>query len=171
MIEIKGNLILGIPKTGSQSLAAYIMGRQMPFTHKKYSEYNRSFFNVYALWRDPIERFKSALKFEWMLEQRRKEEQRTVDDMIAKLSNEECPLFFRPQSDWLDEVPASELVLLPFAKYDESLQYIGNAVGKRLDFVPTIHKTEGDVTLDARQISALEDFYEQDYKYLSCLKI
>lgn len=170
MIEIKGNLILGIPKTGSQSLSMYIMGRQVPFTHKRYSEYSRQFFNVYALWRDPIDRFKSALRFEWMLEKRRKEEIRTVDDIILKLRHDDS-LFFKPQSYWLDEVPEKTLVLLPFSDFDESVKYIGNQLGHKLDFVPQAHKTEGEIDLTSEQLEILEEFYKEDYKYLSCLKM
>lgn len=166
MIEIKGNLVLGIPKTGSQSLAVYIMGRQMPFTHKKYSEYNRPFFNVYALWRDPVDRFKSALKFD----RKFTETPRSVDEVILGLS-EDKSLFFKPQSYWLDEVPEDKLVLLPYAQYEESLEFIAARLGKRIDFIPRIHKTEGEIDLTTEQLSQLKDFYEEDYKYLECLKM
>lgn len=169
MIEIKGNLVLGIPKTGSQSLAAYIMGRQMPFTHKRYSEYNRPFFNVYALWRDPIDRFKSSLRFQLPNEDERNEKIATTDALVAKLSNDKS-LFLKPQSYWLDEVPDNELVLLPFSDYENSVKYIGEALGHRLDFVPHIHETSGDINLTSAQIDVLEDFYKEDYEYLSCLK-
>ena len=170
MIEIKGNLILGVPKTGSQSLAIYILGRQVPFTHKKYSEYNRSFFNVYALWRDPVDRFKSALRFEWKLRRERKEKPRTLDDVVDNLGKDDL-VFFNPQSYWLDEVPENELVLLPFSEFDKSLEYIADVVGRRVDFIPRVHKTEGEISLTSKQIKAVEAFYEEDYKYSSCLKM
>ena len=152
MIEIKGNLILGIPKTGSQSLAAYIMGRQVPFTHKRYSEYNRSFFSVYALWRDPVERFKSALRFE----------KESVDKV---LSVDDPSLLYKPQSYWLDEVPEDRLVLLPFSDFENSVKYIGEQLGHRLDFVPRIFKSEGSIELSSQQLKTVEEFYKEDYKY------
>jgi hypothetical protein len=167
MIEYKGNLVLGIPKAGSQSLAAYIMGRQMPFTHKRYSEYNREFFNVYAMWRDPVERFKSCVRFERMLEQRRKEPQSSVSKLIDNIDKY---LYFKPQALWLDEVPQNKLVLLPFSDFEYSANYIADSIGlKKLDTIPRIHETSGEIKLTDSEMDRVKEFYKEDYKYEECL--
>lgn len=169
MIEYKGNLVLGIPKTGSQSLSAYIMGRQMPFTHKLYSEYNRQFFNVYALWRDPVERFKSCARFEWILQERRKETRSTVSELIDNISKYE---YFQPQAKWLDEVPEDKLVLLPFSEFEYSANYIADSIGIRpIDIMPRIHETSGEVALTDSELERVKEFYREDFKYESCLKM
>jgi hypothetical protein len=169
MIEYKGNLVLGVPKTGSQSLAVYLMGRQLPYTHKLYSEYDRQFFSVYAIWRDPVDRFKSSVRFKWRQQQKANARLSVVSEIVANLADEE--MFFHPQSIWLDEVPEDKLVLLPFEDYEYSVNYIATSIGlNTLDTIPRIFETSGEVGISDSDLEKVKEFYKEDYKYLSCLK-
>lgn len=198
-------LLLGIPKTGTHSARealkdhaiivaeasrhplvfdSVVLAREKGY----FPEYPIA--KVYAIWRDPVERFKSAFahlkkinpdfffkkfpdKFvgiDFVKDEPVSDEfiqainSITTTDVIPYILIEKIELF-KPQKFWLkDDV----VTCLPFSDYENSMRFIFNEMGVDSTIpIPKLNVSVGtyDVTLTTEEEEFIRNFYRDDYSY------
>lgn len=169
MLVNQRNLLLGVPKCGSRSAGLFLAGdmvsREKP--HPFYSEIEGEFDNVYAFWRNPVDRFKSAIKF-----LNETDDDGVVYDarvMLDKLIAGSTPIvLLKPQSEWYRNVP--NLTLLHFDQFEANMHFLEGIFGRRFEEqteVPRTHQTTSTLELDADLEQAVREYYSEDYTYES----
>lgn len=181
------NLLLGVPKCGSQTAGLVLQGnivvRRNP--HPFYHEIEGEFDNVYAFWRNPVDRFKSAVQF--AIERAEYNQQssdwrpNSTDLRIEDIDSNDprriithllehgitpriTSITYMKQCEWYKNVP--NLTLLPFAKYAESIEYLQRIFGVSFGgVVPQVHKTFNKLELEPDVVEMVMKYYEEDYEY------
>jgi hypothetical protein len=169
MIANQRNLFLGVPKCGSQTAKIILQGQVVSSPtnpHPLYENIQGEFDNVYAFWRDPVERFISATKFLIECE----EEGRVFDprELITRFTNDSQAnrfILYKHQSDWYKNVP--NLTILHFSEYDTHIRTLQEIFGvKALDGnIPRAHRTSVSLTVDEDVKEMIRDYYREDYDY------
>lgn len=200
-------LLLGMPKTGTHSarealkdhaLVVAEAGKHPIAFDSVLLAREKGYFpeypiaKVYAIWRDPVERFKSA--FAHMKKTNpdfffKKFPEKFVGIDFVKgqpVSNEfiqainsittteifpyvliERIELFKPQKFWLKD---HVVTCLPFSDYDNSMRIIFNEMGVDNTIpIPKLNVSDGtyDVTLTAEEEQNIRNFYRDDYYYQS----
>jgi hypothetical protein len=171
MLKNQRNLLLGVPKCGSTTAREFLVGelvnKEKP--HLLYEDIAGDFDNVYAFWRDPVDRFKSAVKFfkERYEYGRPFDARKIITDFIAgkpPLVLGYAPLvIFKPQCDWYRNVP--NLTILPFSEYETSIRFLETIFGSTGADIPRLHKTVTFLELDNDVEEMVRDYYKEDYQY------
>jgi hypothetical protein len=165
MLKNQRNLLLGVPKCGSTTAREFLVGERVSILepHILYQDIQGEFDNVYAFWRDPVDRFKSAVKFF-----NETDEDGTVWDareIITGLMSGDPPLMlFKPQCEWYKNVP--NLTILPFSEYETSIRFLETIFGSTGADIPRLHKTVTFLELDDDLEEMVRNYYKEDYEYV-----
>jgi hypothetical protein len=177
MLKNQRNLLLGVPKCGSTSARVFLDGELVSEEdmHLLYKDIVGEFDNVYAFWRDPVDRFQSAIKFELYSKQSATTFQPIIleDTALTLNAREKITDFmsgkppsqptFKLQSEWYKNVP--NLTILPFSEYETSIRFLETIFGSKGPNIPWFNKSGTFLKLDKDVEEMIKDYYKEDYNY------